>query len=157
LTDDRIDLLHRLYSAFAQKEGASMAACYHPEAHFTDPVFDLHGSKIGAIWTMLTERAKEFRIEFRDLTIRGDTGHAHWEAWYLFSATGRSVHNVIDAEFQFRDGLILRHIDRFGFWRWSRQALGWPGVLLGWSGSLRRKVRATAAENLESYVAGQKL
>lgn len=46
-------------------------------------------------------------------------------------------------------GLIATHRDRFNFWRWARQALGAPGVLLGWSPSLKRKVRNTAAGNFE--------
>ena len=49
------------------------------------------------------------------------------------------------------DGLILTHRDRFDFWAWSRQALGTPGLLLGWSGFLRDKVRAQAAKNLAAY------
>ena len=73
-------------------------------------------------------------------------------ARYTFSATGRKVLNRIDASFEFRDGLIVRHIDRFDFWRWSRQALGTPGLLLGWTGFLRGKVRAKAAASLAAFV-----
>ncbi|MGH6638900.1 MAG: hypothetical protein ACREBY_09910, partial [Polaromonas sp.] len=53
-------------------------------------------------------------------------------------------------------GLISRHRDRFDFWAWSRQALGTPGVLLGWTPFLRRKVRAQAAENLQKYLTQRK-
>jgi hypothetical protein len=81
---------------------------------------------------------------------------AHWEAHYLFSATGRLVHNRIDAGFGFgADGLITTHLDRFDFWAWSRQALGAPGLLLGWTPWLRTKVRAQAAENLRRFLAKQ--
>jgi hypothetical protein len=80
-------------------------------------------------------------------------GRAHWDAHYLFSATGRIVDNAIDARFTFTpDGLIATHRDRFAFWSWARQALGLPGLLLGWSPSLRRKVRATAASNLKAFL-----
>jgi len=73
---------------------------------------------------------------------------------YRFSPTGRIVHNVIDAQFEFdRFALITRHVDRFDFWRWSRQALGTPGWLLGWTPLLRNKVRAQAAANLAAYLA----
>jgi len=41
----------------------------------------------------------------------------------------------------------------FDFWAWSRQALGLPGWLLGWTPWLRRKVRATAARNLAKFMA----
>ncbi len=36
--------------------------------------------------------------------------------------------------FEFRDGKIYQHTDRFGFWRWSRQALGAAGVA-AWAGA----------------------
>ena len=50
-------------------------------------------------------------------------------------------------------GLITRHTDRFDFWRWSRQALGAPGLLLGWSPFLRAKVRGQAAASLRRFLA----
>jgi hypothetical protein len=49
--------------------------------------------------------------------------------------------------------LITRHRDRFNFWSWSRQALGAPGLLLGWTPFLRQKVRAQAAANLQKFLA----
>jgi hypothetical protein len=144
-------LLENFYSAFARRDAAAMAVCYHSQAHFTDAVFDLRGAQVVAMWRMLCERGTDLRVEHGGIEADERRGSAHWEAWYSFSATGRKVHNVIEAQFEFKDGLILRHVDRFGFWRWSRQALGAPGLLLGWSGVLRRKVQATAAQNLEKF------
>jgi hypothetical protein len=46
----------------------------------------------------------------------------------------------------------LRQRDTYDFWSWSRQALGLPGLLLGWSGFLRTKVRAQAAAGLEQFL-----
>lgn len=144
-------LISRFYSAFAQRDWAAMAACYHPDVHFSDEVFDLRGARAALMWRMLLTAGKDMRMEFSEVSFDGATGHAHWEAHYTFSATGRPVHNRIDAEFQFRDGLIVRHIDRFNFWAWARQALGAPGLLLGWSPMLRKKVQATAARNLAGF------
>jgi hypothetical protein len=45
--------------------------------------------------------------------------------------------------------LIVEHVDRFNFWRWSRQALGLPGLVLGWTPVLRKKVGTTATERLD--------
>ena len=145
-------LIQRFYEAFARRDAANMAACYHAEARFSDPAFpDLQGADIGAMWTMLCERAQDFSLSFSAVKTEGDRGSAHWEARYLFSKTGRQVHNVIDASFVFRDGLIIQHDDRFDFWRWSRMALGAPGLLLGWSGFLRGKVQAEAAKGLAAF------
>jgi len=152
---DHTALINRFYSAFQKRDAATMAACYHRRATFRDPVFELTGSNIGAMWTMLCERGKDLRLEFDEVHAEADHGSADWQAWYSFSQTGRSVHNIIRAQFTFSEGLILEHVDRFDFWRWSRQALGAPGLLLGWTPMLRKKVRATAAANLATYLARQ--
>jgi ketosteroid isomerase-like protein len=145
-------LLTGFYEAFQRQDGAAMAACYHADAHFTDPVFpDLRGDGPGAMWRMLCGQAKDLTIEFSGIDADDATGSAHWEAHYTFSMTGRKVHNIIDAAFTFQDGLILRHVDTFDFWRWSRMALGAPGLLLGWTPIVRGKVQGQAAKNLERF------
>ena len=148
--------IERLYAAFAELDSAAMQACYAEGATFDDEAFSLRGrEQIGGMWRMLCEavRAKgraEWKLELSAVTDRG----AHWEPTYLFSATGRLVHNVIDAEFEFdAAGLITRHRDHFDFWRWARQALGAPGLLLGWTPFLRAQVRAQAASNLKRFLA----
>lgn len=147
-------LIERFYQAFQKRDGAAMARCYHPEVHFSDPAFpDLRGARAGAMWTMLCAKGKDLRLEYRDVQADDRTGSAHWEAWYTFSKTGRPVHNQIDARFEFRDGLIVRHQDRFDFHRWASQALGPAGRLLGGFGFLRRKVQAMAAKGLDEFIA----
>jgi SnoaL-like domain len=148
--------IERLYTAFAKLDSDTMATCYAPSAVFEDEAFSLKGrAQVTGMWAMLCEATKAkgrdvWKLEYRDVTERS----AHWEATYRFSATGRMVHNIIEAEFDFDSaGLIVRQRDRFDFWRWSRQALGAPGLLLGWSPLLRNKVRATAAKNLARFLA----
>ncbi len=126
-----------------------MAACYAPDAAFSDPVFsDLRGPRAGHMWRMLTSQASDLKVEFSGVQADEARGGAHWEAWYTFSATGRSVHNIIEAEFTFSDGLIATHLDTFDLYRWTKLALGVPGVLLGWSGFLQGKVRGQAGKAL---------
>jgi hypothetical protein len=105
------------------------------------------------MWQMLCERAKDFSLEFRDVSADDTAGSAHWEARYTFSATGRRVHNRIDASFRFRDGQIIEHRDRFPMWAWTRMALGAPGWLLGWTPIVQGKVRRTARAGLDAYMA----
>jgi ketosteroid isomerase-like protein len=144
-------IAERFYAAFAQGDAATMQACYHPRVHFTDPVFDLQGQEAGAMWRMLTSQAREFSLSYAISSSDDSSARVHWEARYRFSSTGRKVHNIIEAELQIRDGLIIRHQDSFDFWRWSRQALGLPGWLLGWSGGLHQKVQRQAATNLRRW------
>ncbi len=152
--------IERFYAAFARLDGPAMQACYASDASFADEAFTLNGAaEIGGMWRMLCDATKSrpdalavWRLDTSAVT----DSSAHWEAHYLFSATGRRVLNKIDAEFEFApDGLIQRHRDRFDFWAWSRQALGLPGLLLGWSPLLRNKVRARAAANLKRYLERQ--
>jgi len=145
-------LLERFYAAFARRDGAAMAACYAPDARFTDPVFDLEGGEVGAMWSMLCERGKDLRLEWRDIHADDATGSAHWEPRYTFSGTGRPVHNIIDSAFTFRAGRIASHVDSFDLWRWSRMALGAKGVLLGWSPFVRNAIRRQARRGLDAWM-----
>ncbi len=151
------ELIERFYRAFEALDGQTMQDCYARDATFRDPAFTLDGAEqIGAMWQMLCDGARErgpahWRLEFGAIEADAERGRAHWEPHYLFGPGARPVHNVVDAEFRFRDGLIVAHVDRFGFWRWSGQALGAPGWLLGWTPWLRSKVRAQAAHGLKRW------
>jgi ketosteroid isomerase-like protein len=145
-------LIERFYAAFARRDAPTMAACYAPGARFTDPVFDVAGTEVGAMWSMLCERAGDLRLEWRDIRADDATGSAHWEPRYTFSATGRPVLNVIDSAFTFAAGRISRHVDTFDLWRWSRMALGAKGALLGWSPFVRNAIRAQARHGLDAWM-----
>lgn len=146
------EIVRRFYTAFQKRDAAAMVACYAPDVQFSDPVFtDLRGPAAGMMWTMLCERGKDLKIEFRDVRADATTGSAHWEAWYTFSTTGRHVHNIIDASFEFRDGRIVKHTDTFDLHRWAGLALGMPGKLLGWTPLVQNKIRAMAAKGLDDY------
>ena len=145
-------LITRFYDAFQRRDAATMGSCYHHDVRFSDEIFpELHGETARAMWRMLCERGNDLTITCTNVHADSATGRAQWDAWYTFSGTGRRVHNRIRAEFTFEDGLIVHHRDRFGFWRWSRQALGPVGVLLGWSRFLRRRVQAQAARSLRDW------
>jgi ketosteroid isomerase-like protein len=147
-------VIRDFYLAFAARDAEGMAQCYHAEIAFTDPAFPmLRGPEASAMWAMLTSRAKDdFEIILGDVRADDDGGHAHWEAKYTFTQTGRKVHNKIDAVFAFRDNKIIRHVDRFGFWRWSAQALGPIGQLFGWSWPIKKLVRNKARASLDAFI-----
>lgn len=147
-------LIERFYDAFAQRDGAAMAACYAPDASFSDPVFPgLQGKEPGAMWRMLTSQATDLRVELLEHEANGDRGSARWRAHYTFSQTGRPVVNDVRASFRFADGLIADHRDEFDFYRWARQALGTAGLLLGWMPVVRNGVRRRARANLDEFLA----
>ena len=147
-------LIRKFYGAFDRRDGETMAACYAPGAHFSDPVFtDLNGDEPGAMWRMLTGRADDLRVELLEHEADGDTGSARWLARYTFTQTGRPVVNDVRATFRFRDGLIAEHRDEFGFHRWAKQALGPTGLLLGWTPVLRSATRKRARAGLDEFMA----
>ena len=114
------------------------------------------------MWHMLCTATREkgadvWKLHASGVEAGAISGHARWVADYRFSATGRLVHNVIDSQFEFNpSGLIMRQRDKFDLWAWSRQALGVPGLLLGWTPFMRRKIRAQAAANLQKFIARRK-
>ncbi|RMR85264.1 nuclear transport factor 2 family protein [Pseudomonas coronafaciens] len=145
-------LITRFYEAFAQLDAEAMSACYTDDVLFSDPAFgELRGAQVGDVWRMLTSRAKNFSVVFDQVRADDQTGSAHWVATYLFSQTGRTVVNDIQARFVFRDGKICEHRDHFDMWRWSRQALGLKGLLLGWTPLVRNAVRAQALKGLKTF------
>ncbi|MBI2768205.1 MAG: nuclear transport factor 2 family protein [Burkholderiales bacterium] len=151
--------IDQFYAAFARLDADTMGRCYAQDAVFQDEVFTLKGQReVSGMWHMLCDATKAkgadvWRLEYRGVQADAQMGQAHWDAYYRFSATGRMVHNSIDAQFSFNpQGQITAHRDRFDFWRWSRQALGAPGLVLGWTPLLHNKVRAQAAGNLRKYL-----
>lgn len=106
------------------------------------------------MWKMLLISGTDLRVEFRVIEETATEGRVEWDAWYTFGATGRKVHNRVSSTLVLKDGLILVQKDSFNFWRWSRQALGISGLLLGWSSMLRGKVRGMAAKRLAKAMGG---
>lgn len=150
---DHERLVERFYQAFAALDAGAMATCYHPEVHFQDEVFDLKGGEASGMWRMLCANGKDLRLQHSNIRTEGDWVCAHWEAHYTFSTTGRHVHNVIEGKFRFDEGKIIEHIDQFDFYKWSKQALGTSGLLLGWTPFLKAKVQARALSQLKSFLA----
>ncbi len=131
---------------------AAMAACYAPDAHFTDPVFDLHGAQVGAMWAMLCERGKDLTLDWRDVRADDNDGQR---------ALGAHVHVLRERPsgaqphrlgVHVQRGRIVRHVDTFDLWRWSRMALGAKGVLLGWTPLVRSAIRAQAKRGLDAWM-----
>ena len=146
-------LIERFYACFSARDGDGMAACYAPDAEFSDPVFPgLKGAEVGAMWRMLCARAADLQVSVSNVSADDAAGSAHWDASYTFSKTGRKVENRIDARFEFRDGRILRHVDSFDLWRWAGMALGSKGLLLGWLPRVQASIRAEARKGLDAFM-----
>jgi len=139
-------VIERFYSALGRRDAEAMLACYAPDVTFSDPVFPaLDAAGVAAMWRMLCARGKDLEVSASCIEADATAGRAHWDATYTYSGTGRRVVNAIDATFAFRDGRICRHQDRFGLYRWLRQALGWKGVRAQAAGALAQFRAQSAA------------
>lgn len=146
-------LLTSFYDAFQRKDYATMQDCYADNAIFTDAVFqNLDAVHVRKMWEMLIKRGKDLELTFSNIETNNTTGSATWTATYTFSQTKRRVVNHVDARFTFENGKIIRHTDHFDFYIWSKQALGVPGLLLGWTSFMQKKVQQTALKSLTDYM-----
>jgi ketosteroid isomerase-like protein len=153
MTHPNATAIQDFYAAFARRDAEGMIARYAPDVRFSDAVFTkLQGEEVFAMWRMLTERAKDLRVEASEVDADDGKGRAHWEAWYTFSATGLPVHNRIDARFVFKDGKIVEHIDTFDLRAWAGMALGMKGKLLGWLPPVQASIRKQADAGLRTYM-----
>jgi ketosteroid isomerase-like protein len=146
-------LIHQFYTAFQQKDYETMQHSYAENAVFNDAAFvNLNASEVRAMWQMLISRGADMKLSFGDIKEIGDTVTAYWEAHYTFTATGKKVVNKINAEFEIKDGKIIKHTDRFDFYTWAKQAFGFGGFILGWAKFFQEKVRQTARKKLDEYM-----
>lgn len=150
---DTKKIIETFYSAFQQKDWRAMQTCYHDEVLFTDPVFrNLKGPKAKAMWHMLAIAAKDLTLTFQNIDADGSKGSCDWDAHYSFSRTGRKVHNIIHARFEFSEGKIIKHTDSFNLWKWAGMALGFSGTLLGWTPLIQSKIRSNAEKGLKKFI-----
>ncbi len=107
-------IIEKFYQAFENLDAEGMIEYYHTEIKFEDPAFGvLRGEKAKNMWRMLcnNQKGKDFKVKSSDIEFINQKGKAHWEAYYTFSKTGRKVHNIVNAEFEFKDGKIINHMD----------------------------------------------
>jgi len=151
-------VIERFYTAFQQLDYATMQDCYSDDIIFSDPVFGLlKGEEAKAMWEMLCKNAKDFRLDFSNIEIIDEEyATCNWTASYTFSKTGNKVENKIKAYMKFSDGKIIEHSDAFRLSTWLAQAMGWKGVLFGWTGFMKRAVQKNARKNLVKWMTAKK-
>lgn len=148
------ELITEFYTAFSNLDAEAMAECYHDDIVFKDPAFGiLEGNQAKNMWRMLCEsqKGKNFVVIFYDIEANQINGKAKWEAKYTFSKTGRVVHNKISAQFEFKDGLIIKHTDTFNLHKWATQALGFKGRVIGRTRYFKNKLQSQTKKLLYKF------
>lgn len=136
-------LIKRFYKSFSDGNADGMTACYHDDIVFKDPAFGtLESDKAKAMWQMLMSRSDSApEIQFSNVSADEKYGKANWIAKYNYGPKKRKVVNNVTALFEFKDGKIIKHTDEFDLWKWSQQALGISGYLLGWSSFMKNQIQ----------------
>lgn len=149
-----VECAKRFYTAFSNRDSQTMSSCYHNDIVFEDPAFgELKGDQASNMWHMLVGRLDESAsIEHTIISEDENKVVVNWIAQYPYGPKKRRVINNITGTLTFKDGLIIDHRDQFDLWKWSRQALGIPGLLLGWSPFLKKKIHKMANKSLEKFI-----
>ena len=155
---NRDQLINNFYSSFQKLDYKGMNACYSSDIIFFDPVFGLlKGEEARSMWEMLCKNAKDFSLTYGNIQHLDEAySTCDWVATYTFSKTGRRVVNKIRANMRFADGKIIEHSDAFSLHKWSSQALGFSGWLLGWNSFFQRKIKNQAKRNLLRFMEDKK-
>lgn len=152
ITNEQI--ITNFYTAFKKLDAEGMNACYSDSVVFFDPVFELlEGDQAKAMWRMLCKNAKEFSLTFDNIKALDEEYYTcDWVATYTFSQTGRRVINNVKAHLKMLDGKIVEHSDGFSLHKWSKQALGFSGLLLGWNSFFQRKIKNASRKKLLAFI-----
>jgi ketosteroid isomerase-like protein len=152
--EDKAEVIRRFYSAFQQRDYHTMNLCYTDDVVFFDPVFGmLQAEQVKKMWEMLCKRATDLQIVYGNIQDLGDDYYTcDWIATYTFSKTGRKVVNNIKAHMRFSGSKIIEHSDAFSVHKWSKQALGFSGWLLGWNSFFQRKISNSAHSQLIRFM-----
>ncbi|MBL7739347.1 MAG: nuclear transport factor 2 family protein [Chitinophagaceae bacterium] len=155
---DNKAIMERFYTAFQKRDHQAMNACYSEDIIFSDPAFGmLKGNEVKSMWEMLCTNARDFSLTFSDIEMLDEEyGTCKWTATYTFSKTGRKVVNHIKAYMKLYEGRIIEHSDAFRLSTWIGQALGWKGVLFGWTGFMKKAVQKNARKSLENFMRNKK-
>lgn len=157
MSTNRDELINKFYTAFQQLDHRGMNSCYSDDIVFFDPVFGfLRGDEVRSMWEMLCKNAKDFSLTYSNIKHLDDEySTCEWVATYTFSKTRKKVVNRIKANMLFADGKIIEHSDAFSLHKWSSQALGFTGWLLGWNRFFQRKIQNGARKNLVKFMEGK--
>lgn len=147
------NLIKQFYTCFQNKDYQGMQRCYGENVIFNDDVFQtLSYKQVCAMWHMLLTSSSDLQLTFENVKADEHSGSCRWTAIYTFALTNRKVINNIDTRMKFDGMKIVMHHDAFNFWKWSRQAFGLTGLLLGWTSFFKKKVQTTARQRLKNFI-----
>lgn len=147
------EVIEKFYTAFSEGDAETMISCYNDDVIFSDPAFGtLKGPNAKAMWKMLLGNKKsKSKVSFNNIQADNSSGSASWIANYNYGPKSRKVTNHVNAKFEFKNGKISKHTDDFNLWKWTQQAMGASGYLLGWSSFMKNKIQEETGKKLNAF------
>jgi ketosteroid isomerase-like protein len=152
------ELITKFYDSFAKGDIERMIDCYHDDIVFQDPAFGtLKGEMAKNMWRMLLSRREATtNITYSNVQETSEGGTSQWVASYIYGPKKRKIVNLVSAQMVISEGKITIHTDTFDMWKWTSQALGTTGYLLGWSSFFKGKIQQKLNRLLNKHVQKQK-
>ena len=152
LAEKNQELIRCFYTAFANRDVETMLSYYHENVVYEDVGFGIQKEENAkAVWLYLMENSdKNAVITFSNIQADNLSGSVKWNANYKFN--NRKIENHISATFHFRNGKIIYHKDDYSLWKWSQQAFGIVGYLIGWSLLFQWLIRWQMRRFLKNFI-----
>ncbi len=147
-------VIAQFYTSFQQRDAQAMNSCYDAQVVFFDPVFGLlEAAQVKKMWEMICRNGTDLQVTYGNIRKLDDEYYTcDWQAVYTYPGSGRKVVNQIRAHMRMHEGKIIEHSDAFSVHKWSRQALGFWGWLLGWNTFFQRRIKNSAHKKLLNYM-----
>lgn len=149
-----VQIADKFYNAFSNHNSSEMINLYHEDVIFSDPAFGiLKGDRAKKMWDMLLSNDQSnLTIQYQIIESSDHDATIKWIAKYRFGPSKRSVVNHVTARLKIDKGKIVEHQDSFNLWKWSKQALGISGLLLGWTSFMRNKIQQKTNHTLDKFI-----
>jgi ketosteroid isomerase-like protein len=128
--ESTLEIVNKFYSAFQAGDAVTMGQQYADTDTpvFSDEIFiGLSSEEARKMWTLLLQGRQKPVVKFEVVVAGDDHAVVRWTADFIFSKTGRTVHNEVTSLLFIRDGKIIRQDDKFDLCMWTRQAYGLIG------------------------------
>lgn len=145
-----VPVVDRFFEALRRADDAVINACYHPQISYSDPLFeDLRGARVALRWRLLLREAQSFSLEHELVFADERKVQVQWTVDYALK--GKKIRLPILSTLAIWDNLIVRQVDEYEFWQYSRQAQGFAGLLLGGIEPFQQLVKRRARSDLERF------
>jgi hypothetical protein len=143
-------IIERLIRDLAQGQTDGLDALYADDARLVHPILGTLGrAQIEALWLGFIEKTTDLQIYHDCQTIEAEFAGFDWSASFYFQPTGRFVRIDGKTVMSFHEGRIKRQTDFLNMRNFSRQLLGWRGLILSFVPGWRRFLEVEIRQELD--------